>query len=416
MPVSFCDQLHFVNSKRNLFEEYCSVLPKICGKKIQQYRQIDKKNVVAFTPNVKNKANEIAIKIAVFLSYFTLIIPLVFYIGKTIQRKIASLRIIELSSQGNPLIPYQIIRQSNFNKVIKKVITLIYGSKFDNFAFGPCGPLGPYKFQSCVNTMYALSLIFLGVEATKKIAEDHTVCCRVDVPVPLPSGKTWNFSIESLFEGNISANISNDCQLDDNKYREFYLNKFKKTIQPLIDSVKSDSDEKTIKGIQEKFSCLHYPFNKTTIELLQKDIFERNKKVNEKQTFIYILSLQVSKVGEKITEHAWILEQFLNEETKGVAFRLYQSWIGQATLMDDLAKQGKKPWNFEKLKEFLLSLETFCCSYGENSTLQCFGYSDHSHPLLQFDGKSFFGKILTYQTYEIDPAQCLNNYKNLQIK
>lgn len=94
MKVSYSNQIHWKNSHRNSFEEYCAVLPKLCGKKVKHYQQINDKNVhLAPQEKEKNRAKAIALKIVVLLSHLTLIVPLVMYLGKAIQRKIASLKI-----------------------------------------------------------------------------------------------------------------------------------------------------------------------------------------------------------------------------------------------------------------------------------------------------------------------------------
>lgn len=328
----------------------------------------------------------------------------------------------------SPLIPYQIITQSKFNDVINKVLELIhypmcgYIDPFDkiNNAFGY-----PSRFQNCVNTVYALSMILLGVETTKKMASTLALTGTIYFKVPLPSGKTWHYQVVGLFDGNISHDISINDEFDDYdtlkkvvvdfEYKKPYLVKFKETLQPLINAAKCASDKRTIEAIKERFSTLKYPFNKATLELLQNDIFERNNIVNEKSTFIYVLFVyNSSSLDDTPVEHAWVIEQFFNKATQEAAFRLYQSWAGGATLMSDLSRRGDTPWNLDKLKQFLLSLKTLCCSFKENdSLLQCFGYTASTPPLLQFDGNTFSGRFLYYRIFEIDPKQCLNNYQEL---
>jgi hypothetical protein len=341
------------------------------------------------------------------------------------------------------LTPYKIIRYITRNKLhstIEHVVNLVYSkgdSSFSNVREKEAA-LGSEMPRNCTNTAYTLAFIFLGLEVTKKLADYHIKVCNVDINIQLPSGKDWIFTVNELFDGNVSHEISNDAKFHSmnisqqveiaNNYRTKHIIRFINSIQPVIDKVKNcdnQNDEEMIKNLAQEFSVFRYNFNKITIELLQKDILERNEKVNSKKSFIYVCRSPISdpQLGkERLIEHAWILEQFFSESTQKVAYRLYQSWIGQATLSDEFDKRkygpnGENYWNLDEIKEFLNNLNAYYCSdhteKASTTSQECFGYTAPSFPLLKFDGRSFFGKHLQYKIYEIEPAQCINHFKLL---
>ena len=99
MQVAFFNPIHWLNptnsQNSNIFEEYCAVLPQAFGRSIRHYQQIDSERVVpCSSPPVEKDWKSTAKKIAILFSHLTIIIPLVMYIGKALNRKAAPLQIV----------------------------------------------------------------------------------------------------------------------------------------------------------------------------------------------------------------------------------------------------------------------------------------------------------------------------------
>lgn len=93
MAVSFFHQIHWSDGGANFFEEYCAVVPQAFGRSIKHYQQIDQEHAVPFAPSPKSGWKNTAQKILIFVSHCTLVVPLVMYTGKAIQRQKTSLKI-----------------------------------------------------------------------------------------------------------------------------------------------------------------------------------------------------------------------------------------------------------------------------------------------------------------------------------
>lgn len=89
MKVSYFDQVNWFSSKKNIFEQYCAVIPKVFGRKIKYFEEVDK-NRVEMSPI---PSWNVLIKMAVIVSHFTLFLPVFFYAGKAINRKIHHLEL-----------------------------------------------------------------------------------------------------------------------------------------------------------------------------------------------------------------------------------------------------------------------------------------------------------------------------------
>lgn len=281
---------------------------------------------------------------------------------------------------------------------------------------------------SCHYNTYAVGVIFLGIETVKEIAMN--INQEMDFNAQLtPLKKTYKYKISRLLDGPMihfiqknleSAPLKKEMAQEQDKYEEKLLNTFSNYTKSVLAEAKKDiisseqTDDKIIEKIREIFTTLRFTFNDETILSLQKEIKKNSEKTHPKRSFIYFVSVLCCAYT---TDHQFVIEQYTDEQ-QCVRYRLYQAWINQATLLDDLCKRkyGEKDegsWNQQELDHFLMQLKDL---YGVRPGItyqDCFGYSRTIEPVLTFSNDTFEATSLRFLSFEANPLDCFTNLGKL---
>lgn len=326
----------------------------------------------------------------------------------------------------NPLIPFAILNYilSNYLELFIKVAAISCESKNNSDVA---------LTTSCVNSAYASSLIFFGEPVAKKIFKRLRKQTSAELSVQLPSGKKWLYKVKNIFGGDIIREMNNKITVDEDvpddkliNYAQSSINSFFNYTEPFVTkcvSENSSTDEKIIANLKDYFSKMEYDFNASTISALKSEIDSNKQKTNQDRTYVYFVAITIPSDDRMKFEHAFLIEQFFLNECKEIRYRIYQSWIEEATLLDEFSRRGydesgNKSLTSDEINNFIDNFEAL---YGRNKNhnnvtyRHCFGYTNsvRSGPLLTFDGKILSGLSIRYFSMDIDPKQCTNNFINL---
>ena len=342
-----------------------------------------------------------------------------------------------LSSVTKPLIPFLVIKDIFTHNATAFLQHTAAASKSADVSESRLS-------SSCVNTVFALSTLFMGEAYSKTILAYLKKFMSISLAIQLPSGKVWNYWCINVFEGNILIDICNDLKRSNAKRNAITtvtlsdenitrcasvgVTTFFQYIKPITKGIFAntcDNDE-AIEKIKEKI--LEFDFNALTITTIKKEMEDNRRKTNLTASHIYMILISTMNAKSDLPgfEHVFLIEQFYLNQTQEVRYRLYQSWINEATLIDDFNKRGygengAGSWNELEMKSFLESLKS---CYSQNNTpyntrtKQCFGYPEHHRanstgPLLQFKDNRLSGVCVRYYSDSVDPQQCLNNLAKL---
>lgn len=322
-----------------------------------------------------------------------------------------------------PLIPFKIIR-----------LLSIDGASFMKTAMRT----RPFKsdltndietITSCINSVYAVALIFMGAKQAKKkfkkLASGHVFSNNY---INLPGGKKWNFEMYRLFDGIIlhQLNTSNFLALDKKEqskmicsemrpYREIFCQYLGEKIADILQMPyeTSEEQEKIVSQIQENCKQLDFTFNDLVIGYLRDEICNNIVKVNDEHSFVYLIAIFLPDNKSNV-DHGFTIEQFFCSNSQSIRYRLYQSWLNQATLWEDLEKQAANEedtsWDLEKLKEFLNNLQELYSKTSDLTYEECFGYPNQKFvPLLMLQDFSFNSLSFRYLSVEVQPKQAITN-------
>lgn len=284
---------------------------------------------------------------------------------------------------------------------------------------------------NCCYSLCALSVIFSGENRAKYIIKNIFKKFSFSKRISL-SDCEWKFSIAHLFKGTILNGINKTadfplCSKQDKqrKVQEF-ISSLSQRFDAYIDSCLKNCNEASLN--QEKmenqfhriFHNIDFDFNEGTFTSLEDDLKNNASKVNEKTSFIYYIDLIFpDKKGYDFFSHfhAFVIEQFYSFEQEP-RYRLYQSWIEEATLWEDMQKRGHNQsvpgWTTNELNEFLGKLAAICgCKKAQKKTVRvqdCFGYISLLLPLVVFKKPILSGLTLQYWIDAINPRESQKNY------
>lgn len=296
-----------------------------------------------------------------------------------------------------------------------------------------------YLTSSCINTVKALSVLFFGHHQAKKADKIHHRRTNIVVSEKLSLGETWKYTINNVFDSVIFCRLKEDkinlddfILLGDNEINEkvftYIVNELeiatKEIMKSLtekirLDEIKLINKEVIIQPIQK----LNFYYNQECIMSLKNELEKNKFEVTIKNSFIYLVAIvipNVSNIKDVDYDHGFVLEQFFCEKDQTVRYRMYQSWINQTTLSDDLEKRaygygGENSWTNDELIAFLMKLEKFCCYIPTHESYQeCFGYiCNYQRPLVRFEDECFGGTTLRYYSHQIDPKDCLSHLSEI---
>lgn len=344
----------------------------------------------------------------------------------------------------NSLVPYHVIRymatHKNYENLMRSALMTLHK--------GDRQLKRRDLITSCVYSTYAMALVFFGNKFATHLLDIIEKQYSITLSFNLPSGKNWNCNITKLFDGVIIRKILSTLSPDaltsrDEEYiilectdkfssklkeieslanETFTISlteklKVQKDIVVSPDNLKND--EKCIEKIKHVLSNLDYSFNRSVIHSLKKEIRSNHEVVSESTTCVYYIAIlaPTTELKRYLTFfHKFFIEQYFHENE--VRYRLYQSWLEDATLGEDILSKDKTKnggsWNKEECENFLNKLKVLYCNLQESDkkirTKDCFGYSDDEIPLTQFDGQTLYGLSLRYVSAKIKPEKCLANF------
>lgn len=283
------------------------------------------------------------------------------------------------------------------------------------------------RITSCINSAYSVSLIFFGEPLTKKIFGRLKKTVSTTLHINFKPEAQWTYTVSNLFGGDIIREMNNRFNIDasiDNAvkpYMEPYFNKFYTHNQSYINSCIGDSssDAQIINRFTQYFSTLKFDFNIPTIQAIKKEIQENKNTTQPLKSYVYfVLVSEKNAIRSYVIDHAFVIEQFYIEAIKKVYYRIYQSWLEQATLLDDFKSRqyNKHALDESEINHFLNNLEKYYCrntAIEPISAKQCFGYDDSVPTLTAFDEKEnvLSGTSVRYYSAAINPMHCLKNLR-----
>lgn len=296
---------------------------------------------------------------------------------------------------------------------------------------------------SCVNTAATLALCFFGKNKAKSIMQkinEETLTC-MSIQLSSTSDKKFIYKINNLIDNKlirktIDSNLNKDDIALPEKLllQEDYAKLYFDYLQPFLDGAITDNIDQSTANLKKKLGELNYPFNLPVINDLEKEIFANKELIKPNLSIIYLIVIQktipkdVSFDGSSFSteyEHAFHIEQFFCPFKKEVRYRIYQSWICQANLAEDLIKRkydwkGNYSMNESEMTQFLNYLRELYCSYGDHDRKpiynKCFGHIALSSKLLHFkeSAQTLCGVSLRWVAQKINPYDCLQHIEEVE--
>ncbi|MEO8401748.1 MAG: hypothetical protein ABI597_08125 [Gammaproteobacteria bacterium] len=271
---------------------------------------------------------------------------------------------------------------------------------------------------SCANTLGALAIIFLGESNAKELLKrlSQTHIANVGFKSPM-TGKQQTYGIANFASKNILHAPDLEQELKSLTANPETVNKIGDMIEP---SLGRFTDDRFTSDGKAYFENIEHNFNDSVTTELKAEILANHKTVKEGQTQIYFVVLLTTNDNSSTTyEHVFVIEQFYSSETQEVLHRLYQSWIKQATLLDDFTKRqyGTKTENTYDKSQIIAFLDNFQLYSSTKKTKKatdsttCFGYvSQSSDKRCTFgQNNSLIGTCVRYFSTTIDPKNCRDN-------
>ena len=323
-------------------------------------------------------------------------------------------------------------------QVAKKFIESMI-SKTENHLFAYSGSI-----TSCIDNLEAISIIFFGENAADVIM--NRMCRRnktaFDVDFPNLQEKTYKYVIDNLFSGAIVHILDNqfrDGEGSDqeesaivHQHENDFLSSYHAYMAPIIYACgniggvsNGEKTAKVFKVFENALSKTGYEFNRSTLELLKREIETNSIKINDQSSFIYSMEIIRPSINDGcVAHHALAIEQFFDSDQGTVRYRIYQSWQGKMDLASFLRKRNYNSQGFgclskEEIQEFLYDLEILVCKTPlgtEQITAaheRAFGIAETiPFPLSCYDlnKKILKGVSLCYISRNINPNNCLKNF------
>ncbi|MBS0627780.1 MAG: hypothetical protein JSS09_06170, partial [Verrucomicrobia bacterium] len=277
-----------------------------------------------------------------------------------------------------------------------------------------------YINTSCVISGLSLFSAFCGKEHTEKLVEDclgrTTTFNRY---YSLPSGAYFDVSYYGCFDGavfyNLFQGMSKESVFNGDVFAKITAKGYRHLDEKIDQALKSTSiktDEVFSLKIQETLKSFQYSFNQKTIELLKREINENSEKTTPEKSFCYFCAI-VAPFTRNF-HHVFILEQ----SCEGV--RLYQSWVWEATIFQDIEKR-KKTMNLKEVELFFEDLEKgYCVSEGSShvDSMRVFGYETPKLPICEYDEavQTLGTHVLKFYVAEFDPILACQNIEKIKAK
>jgi hypothetical protein len=287
---------------------------------------------------------------------------------------------------------------------------------------------------NCVYTAHAVALLFMGEKKAERNMQRLRMQSSLPCDIELPSGKKWEYKINNLLSGDVIHGINHDPDFDSSEKEVKYekqlgylnknLNKFFDSTRPAVDKILNNNNSKSegeiIAELQHYFGNLDYQFNYMLLKKLYCEIIQKEKRVSDNNSIIYCVGIVDTKVGNTVMfDHVFIIEQSWCAKKQNIGYRLYQSWIGKGTILDELNHLSSNKGEIfsldqQTLKRFLCDLTKLYCKDNSPQAYQkCFGYRTGGKALLSFQDNTLTGLNLRYFSAEVDPQACFENLINL---
>lgn len=275
-----------------------------------------------------------------------------------------------------------------------------------------------YQERECSNIDAALacSVIFLGNRQATQIMNYLRSCNNVALRISFPSGNQWTYTISSIFDGYLLAKINKNPvfeQLNEQEkkqqmqdYLKLSLQDFFNYLQPIIDQVIQQNEEKAIIQLKSIFKKISYDFNSPIIQSLWDDIQKNNQKINETTSFLYSIAGTIPENDqESLFEFFFLLEHYFCPTTHKSRFRIYEFNANvKTTLLHEIIKKqygerGENALFLEDLDGFFQDLKIRCGKQDD---------STHSSYLV-FNNNILNGLSFRYFFTQFCPTDCVKH-------
>lgn len=294
--------------------------------------------------------------------------------------------------------------------------------------------------SSCVHNLRALMVIFSGTYKADIIYKRLLLTTITELSVDLTEEKKWDYYVYNLFSGDAINKLKN--MIPDDLYTDDYMNsKLRESLsssyQRFFDHLDSfldkcyqvpeskEQEKQIITNLEKEWSKLDYNFNHATLQRLWATIVAKSPFVNKAISYIYYIVVGAPNIHIKplMVYHAFAIEQYFSGSKNSVCYRVYQTWRNHMTLSNYFSKMGYGELDEGTLtqKEISYFLNDFGKILSGDSTLKlrerCFGTANAEMPIkiLHFDisKKILLGISLRFLAYQINPSDCLQNFKSV---
>lgn len=297
----------------------------------------------------------------------------------------------------------------------------------------------PNKFiTQCTNNAFTLGALFFGIDFIRRIKNVFKTNLLISLSFSF-DGKaesTVSCTFRNIFRGSITTAIRKknpsllsaeaETKLDTRLLElqgKFVDKIFKKYLMERL--TKKQENNPILQKEESEFffkkSILKFPFNIKNLENLIHEMESNAKFISSETTCFYFIDLV--NIDER-ADHAFIVEQFQRQDQE-ICYRLYQSWIGLSTLLEDLRKrdydqEGYRAMSWEEMEQGLNSLRNYFVrpkDYQKFDSNNIFGYeldfSLSSAASYDDQTKIVRSRDLIYFCEFINPNDCWERFEKL---
>lgn len=290
---------------------------------------------------------------------------------------------------------------------------------------------------SCIHNLEAICVLFSGLTKASAIMP------KLSLQIEHTSNHETNtvYTLQSLFWGSILIQLGSkvvekpfdwiELETDVNSVIDQATKSFSASFEDKKSSLPPEITNAD-KKITYIYQNLNFDFNRETYDHFENDLFSKESEINhEKSRMFYVVMKVPGQCCRPATKdeqvyHSFAIEQFWSEENKEVCYRLYQSWIHQNTISQDMEMRGytddpnkEWKWNKQEFKVFLKNFETIVCksNLNQEEKRKCeknaFGYGDSSDTakLSYFDTSNLtmYGLTFRYTADFFNPKEIKKN-------
>ncbi len=319
-----------------------------------------------------------------------------------------------LSSSSSPLAVAKQVAKNNLIEWMAKIASQTVVK--DNVPF-----IG-LQSTECTKTLAALSIIFSGEKRGEKMMK----CFTSAFPMIPKFKEVHGYYAYLLFDGLLLRALNRHPDFDALSPAD-KLEKLNESVTPQFNSYTSHVQKSLLQlalrdqrvkseHMSEVLSQLDFSFNKLLMEDLRDTLISNSKKLSPDTSFIYYIGIAAPNQSNRFAwVHVFALEQF--QKGGAPAYRLYQSWVNQATLFQDLERwkyleDGGEAWNEQEMRKFITQLYIFSCAKDRSKidTKLVFGYSGANFPLFKMFGETLSGISLRWWVDAFHPQECQQNF------